>query len=611
MASSAAVHSIYAARMTSQSPAPPGGHPGDVSSPKTDRNSQAESRYAILSIATEWSSIHGGLSTFNRQLCCALVVAGARVVCVVLQATSEERADAERKGVLLAEAPKSPGIPELFALAAKPALPKGFTPNVIIGHGRVTGPAAQRLRDEHYSAAKRAHFIHMAPDEIEWDKLDRADDAGERAEQRTELELFLARTADLVVAVGPKLHGRLQNDLDPYEINPLCLDPGFDAENIEDSRSVPPGLWRILLFGRMEEAFQKGLDLAARAVGLAMKRRETTSEEIEFVIRGAPPNSSNKLREKIRELSDLPSLNVVVRPYSTKEEQLTADLRRASLVLMPSRREGFGLVGVEAIIAGTPVLISRSSGLGALLRETLQPEEAGRIVVSMSGDDEEIVDRWARAIEAVLRDRDAAFRRAAEARRYLSEHKKWSTAVQMLLTALDLPPAEGQATERSGDQVDLPPPDVSQDEAPVVGESAGDPHIYQKSPPDRRTLTRALNERRLQDLDRALKKIAPGIYRNSKRRVTRLEAATTALLSVDPIIQALSAAVEAEKRQPALQKLQELEFNLQQHYITVSQRLSSLKQVRSEEDAVQPCQDLAGEAAELITACNQAIQRVT
>ena len=79
----------------------------------------------------------------------------------------------------------------------------------------------------------------MAPDEIEWDKLDRADDACVRAEERTELELALARTADLVVAVGPHLYHRLQNDLEPDNIDPFRLDPGFDAEDVVDSRRVP------------------------------------------------------------------------------------------------------------------------------------------------------------------------------------------------------------------------------------------------------------------------------------------------------------------------------------------------------------------------------------
>lgn len=151
--------------------------------------------WRILAVGTEWHSGHGGLSTFNRQLCGAMAGAGVEVVCLVLDATRKDRGDAEALGVKLVEATRTPGQPGLYALSRKPRLPDGFTPDVIIGHGRVTGPAAQILADDHFPKTKRLHFTHTAPDEIEWLKLDRDDDAGARAEERTQLELDLGRTA--------------------------------------------------------------------------------------------------------------------------------------------------------------------------------------------------------------------------------------------------------------------------------------------------------------------------------------------------------------------------------------------------------------------------------
>jgi glycosyltransferase involved in cell wall biosynthesis len=397
-------------------------------------------RYRVLAVATEWSSAHGGLSTFNRQLCCALAAAQARVACVVLAATAADRADAAACGVSLVEAQRSLGFSETYALARKPPLPQDFVPNVVIGHGRVTGPSAKILTEDVFSAAKRLHVVHMAPDEIEWHKLDRGDDAGVRAEERTELELQLGRTADHTIAVGPRLHRRLLNDLHPFDVPaPLRLDPGFDVQSLDRDAEVPSGLWRVLLFGRTEDASLKGLDLAARAVGRAVDRSGMTDDDIEFVVRGAPVGSSAALRDQIRTWSGLRSLAVVVRPYTTDVERLSADLRRASLVLMPSRSEGFGLVGVESIVAGRPTLVSASSGLGALLREVLAPEAARRMVVGMSGDDDEITDRWARQIEAVLRDRESAFRRAGEVRGRLATVKTWADAALALLSNVEIP----------------------------------------------------------------------------------------------------------------------------------------------------------------------------
>ena len=54
-----------------------------------------DSRLRILALGTEWHSGHGGLSTFNRQLCRALAAAGVEVICVVLRASPEDKRDAE------------------------------------------------------------------------------------------------------------------------------------------------------------------------------------------------------------------------------------------------------------------------------------------------------------------------------------------------------------------------------------------------------------------------------------------------------------------------------------------------------------------------------------
>jgi glycosyltransferase involved in cell wall biosynthesis len=400
---------------------------------------QQDGGLRVLAIGDEWHSSHGGLSTFNRQLCGALASIGADVVCLVLHASSEDRQDAA--GVTLVEATRAPGQAERDALSRKPRLPDGFAPDVIIGHGRVTGPAAQILADDHFPMAKRLHFVHMAPDEIEWFKLDRDDDAGARAEERTKIELELGRTATRVVAVGPRLHNRYLTELYPYDVpRPLRLDPGFDASGVVPRGHPPPGSpWRVMLLGRLEDDYPKGLDLAAKAVGLAAKHRGEQAAPLELVLRGARPDTSADLRGKLREWSGHPALGVVVRPFTTDTESLDADIRRASLVLMPSRKEGFGLVGLEAIVAGTPVLVSSESGLGGILRETLEKEQADRIVVPMSGDDERDGDEWGRAVERMLSDREASFHRATEVRALLAEKKTWAAAIGGLLAELRKP----------------------------------------------------------------------------------------------------------------------------------------------------------------------------
>lgn len=393
---------------------------------------------SVLAIATEWSSGRGGLSTFNRQLCLALSQVGAKVACVVLEAAPEEIAMAGKLGVTLVEAPRGTGLSDEQRLINRPVDLEGFAPDLLIGHGRITGPAAASLQANHYQSARRVHFVHMAPDEIEPYKLGREDQAGKRAQDRTEIEEDLGRTATRVVAVGPRLHGRFATNLAGWDDTkpPLRFDPGFDVAKPQE-RNPPEGdPWQVLLLGRAEDVHLKGLDIAASAVAKAARERPAGLPRLELVIRGAKPDEMDQLRSDLEKEVGSDRLSIVVRAFTVSDEKLGADLRRASLVLMPSRAEGFGLVGVEAIVAGTPVLVSAESGLGQLLREQLQADQASRVVVGMDGNTQQLRDRWAGAIDRMLADREASFSRAAEIRELMAEKKTWRKEAEKLLAAI-------------------------------------------------------------------------------------------------------------------------------------------------------------------------------
>ncbi|MDO9337553.1 MAG: glycosyltransferase [Caulobacter sp.] len=390
---------------------------------------------AVLAVATEWNSAHGGLSTFNRNLCIAFAKAGSRVVCLVPRASLDEVDAAYAQGVELAIATPIPGGDNSLLLAARSSLPLDFSPTVIVGHGRKTGPAAV-AQAAHFPESRRLHFIHVSADELEWLKPHKKVDPIDEAGDRTQEEFDLGRTAAFAVAVGPRLYERFRTEFYPdRKARVLRFDPGFDQFGDEEWGPPPGRPLRILVQGRLDDQEIKGLDLAAQAVGRVAQRRPVGSSAIALVARGAAAGDTG-LREKIVGWSGKPDLDVTVRRFTVDTERLEADLRRASLVLMPSRSEGFGLVGLEAIVAGVPVLISEASGLGEMLHETLGRERAQRFVVPVTRDGEADVDAWARAIEMILYEIDAAFRRAALLREQLARIKTWQTAVDQLLAEL-------------------------------------------------------------------------------------------------------------------------------------------------------------------------------
>jgi glycosyltransferase involved in cell wall biosynthesis len=391
----------------------------------TDHPAKGHGALLFLVVADEWFPARGGISAFNRSLCIALAAEKITVFCLVLNVSSEEFEDAEGHGVHLIEAAKMPGMAPESALLRRPRLPGATQPDVIIGHGRITGPAAKTLAVDFYPHAAWFHIVHTEPDRLEWHRPDRAHVAGEQAEERSRIELELGRNATRTIAVGPRLAQWLERDLSALDNAPppaFRLDPGFDG--VQEDRQPLRGIPQILIMGRMEDVTIKGVDLGAKAIGHAARLRQPDTRW-ELLVRGAPDGASGLLQKEIVRWIDHPSVSVTVRPYTSDRPRVGEDLRRASLLLLPSRVEGFGLVGLEAIVAGTPVLISDQSGLGDLLREVLPREQADRVVVPVN-DRKSDMERWGARISAMLLDREGAFATAAAVRRTMAKERTWA-----------------------------------------------------------------------------------------------------------------------------------------------------------------------------------------
>lgn len=216
----------------------------------------------ILAIATEWSSKHGGLSTVNRELCNALVQQGCRVVCLAESVSDDERQAAAESGVELITPLRRAGISPRENLGHPLRLPEGFQPDVIIGHGLQTGPAAMFQRDQRYRASLRVHFVHVDSDAVEPFKA--VQEQGTRADEKSRPAVELACTANFVVGVGPRLFNEAQR-LVLGATAPLPtvvrLDPGLSGTG--ESRVAPPPGKIVLIVARMEDSYLKGPDIVA------------------------------------------------------------------------------------------------------------------------------------------------------------------------------------------------------------------------------------------------------------------------------------------------------------------------------------------------------------
>jgi glycosyltransferase involved in cell wall biosynthesis len=387
----------------------------------------------VLALDTEWFSAHGGLSTINRQLCIALAAAGADVYCVVPKATRDETDHAEMVNVTLLSSVALPGGVGRDVLMRRPPLPDGVQPDLIIGHGRITGPHAKSISEDHFPSAARVHIVHTSSDEIEWQRSD-LQNAGVTAERNSMIDVDLAADATLTLGIGPRLADLVDLELSVFEHKPSRgrIDPGFDVAQDVD-RQPPPGRRRqIMIMGRLDDWGVKGVDFAAKAIADAMDLLPADAAEIELLLRGVPPEEHAQMRALVLAWAGNPALRVTPRSYTTDDELIRRDLRRATLVVMPSKAEGFGLAGLEAIVAGTPVLISAKSGLGMLLRECLPKSDADRIVLPIDADAQDR-RKWTAAILRVLADPEASFRNAATVRRLMAAERTWAHAAVALL----------------------------------------------------------------------------------------------------------------------------------------------------------------------------------
>ena len=84
---------------------------------------------------------------------------------------------------------------------------------------------------------------------------------------------------------------------------------------------------------------------------------------------------------------------MAVRKFVQSREELKDLLCEADLAIMPSKTEEFGLVAVEALSAGLPILVGSKSGMA----KALENVPHGNTCVVCSDDPPE----WAKAIEGV------------------------------------------------------------------------------------------------------------------------------------------------------------------------------------------------------------------
>ena len=349
----------------------------------------------VTLLAGEWSSSAGGLSTINRELAIYLSNHSAVKVSLLVPegaCNDEEKNEAHKYGITVVEAQRRVAFDRLDWLNSPP---KDHSMDIVIGHGVKLGRQVQFIRDSAPCPnCKWVQVVHTAPEDLS--RYKGYSDPISKGETKHESEVELCKLADLVVPVGPRLKGaytsyllRCKSDQDVLSITPGLFQREF-GDLVAKHHPYKDGEFKVLLFGRGDhEDFElKGYNIAAQA--FTDQRLKNKPYHLIFV--GAPERKQEEVRRSLLQCG-IADAQLTVRKFIQSRDKVKDLLCEADLAIMPSKSEGFGLVALEALSAGLPILVGSRSGFARALENVPH----GNACIVNSDDPAE----WAKEIEAV------------------------------------------------------------------------------------------------------------------------------------------------------------------------------------------------------------------
>jgi tetratricopeptide (TPR) repeat protein len=328
------------------------------------------------------------VNSFNADFLAAFAFAynsGVKVICVVAGDSPEEREAASRANVQLAPLPYSPREKTFNSTHAQAAVDQltregvsfDADKTIWLGHDRITGEAA--IAAARIRGGRSAVIHHMSYRHYE----SYAEDS-DSALKKTQEQTGLFQDADLVLAVGPLLRDAASDRLNSSkpvhmltpglaEIDSLDAPKTFEAflsgRLSDDAARIKQGHLGIAAFATAErEARESGMPDALRKQPRLTLRGVDFENQLTRSSTSERPNPETELKEFAEIYADA-VINLHALPFTHDRQQLYSELRGASVALMPSWHEGFGLVAWEAIAAGVPLIVGANSGVYRLLEE--------------------------------------------------------------------------------------------------------------------------------------------------------------------------------------------------------------------------------------------------
>ncbi|MFW5853203.1 MAG: glycosyltransferase family 4 protein [Patescibacteria group bacterium] len=227
--------------------------------------------------------------------------------------------------------------------------------NVIHGHDWLSVPAGIRA-----AAISGQPFVYQ----VHATEYDRTGGQGGHPAV-LEIEQEGLTKADKVVAISQRTKQTLMEN---YKVNPNKIEVVHNGSAYRPKIKKKIASWSaagfpiVLFAGRL--TIQKGPDYFLAAARLALSWRP----HLRFIIAG----SGDMERKLITQVAEWGLSDKIIFAGFARGQDLDSLYASADLYVLPSVSEPFGLTPLEALACGTPVLVSRQSGVAEILNHALK-----------------------------------------------------------------------------------------------------------------------------------------------------------------------------------------------------------------------------------------------